>query len=104
MTTKTQPVSIRDLSHLDWGWQKDGLCRGHDTEIFFLDYNMRGEEKRKKIEKAKSICNACPVKKECLDHSLSAPEIYGVWGGLSEDERILLLRGRGWKYRISPAS
>lgn len=95
--------NLKPLSS-SWDWQQEGLCRKEDPETFFLDYNLRGSEKKRKIEKARSICKECPVRKECLNHALTAPEIYGVWGGLSEEERILILRGRGFKHRLSPAS
>jgi WhiB family redox-sensing transcriptional regulator len=33
------------------------------------------------------VCESCPVRAECLDHAVSAGERYGVWGGLTSDER-----------------
>ena len=36
---------------------------------------------------AKQLCRLCPVKLECLEYALGANETYGVWGGLSPDER-----------------
>jgi WhiB family redox-sensing transcriptional regulator len=29
----------------------------------------------------------CPVRAECATHALAVREPYGVWGGLTEDER-----------------
>jgi WhiB family redox-sensing transcriptional regulator len=29
----------------------------------------------------------CPVRVECATHALAVREPYGVWGGLTEDER-----------------
>ena len=40
---------------------------------------------------AKALCAVCPVASECLRHAIAVKEPYGVWGGLSEDERLLLL-------------
>jgi WhiB family redox-sensing transcriptional regulator len=80
-----------------WAWQAEGLCKDEDSEVFFLDPNMRGDIKRLRVDVAKSICNPCPVKKECLEHALAVPENYGVWGGLSEEERANILHSRGFK-------
>ena len=35
-----------------------------------------------------------PVLKRCRDHALASCEPYGVWGGMTEDERIRLLNQR----------
>lgn len=82
----------------DWEWQYQGECRKHDPEIFFLDTHLRGSAKQKKIAAAKKICGPCPVKNDCLEHALNTPENYGVWGGLSEEEREILIRRRGIKH------
>ena len=39
------------------------------------------------------MCRQCPVIQECRSHALEVGEPYGVWGGLSESERDLLLKG-----------
>ena len=33
----------------------------------------------------------CPVRAECAAHALAVREPYGVWGGLTEDEREELM-------------
>jgi len=81
--------------HSEWEWQEQGSCRDSDPEIFFLDYNLRGKAKNKKEQTAISICNACPVKMKCLEHALNTPEIYGVWGGMTEEQRHVIMRKRG---------
>ncbi|WP_424556268.1 WhiB family transcriptional regulator [Streptacidiphilus pinicola] len=43
---------------------------------------------------AKRVCAGCPVLDECRTYALEAREPYGVWGGMSEDERAALLRMR----------
>lgn len=40
-----------------------------------------------------AICEVCPVREDCLDHALATNERFGVWGGTTEKERRLLLRG-----------
>lgn len=36
---------------------------------------------------AKSICQQCPAKKECLEYAVVANIQYGMWGGLTVIER-----------------
>jgi WhiB family redox-sensing transcriptional regulator len=83
--------------HDQWEWQYDGACRDADPESFFLEPNMRGLNKRTKELNAIKICNTCPVKQECLDHALSIPEYFGVWGGMTEEQRFEILKKRGFK-------
>jgi hypothetical protein len=33
----------------------------------------------------------CPVRAECATHALAVREPYGVWGGLTEDEREAMM-------------
>lgn len=37
--------------------------------------------------RAKAICRVCPVREECLETALAIKEPYGIWGGLTEQER-----------------
>lgn len=76
-----------------WDWQLYGLCRGKDSAMFFHPEGERGKERRQRIAHAKAICQRCPVLEQCRHHALSAREMYGVWGGMSEDERYVLIFG-----------
>jgi WhiB family redox-sensing transcriptional regulator len=40
-----------------------------------------------KAEEARSICNRCPVKAECLTYAIERKQYWGVWGGTTEEER-----------------
>lgn len=82
----------------EWEWQLAAACRGMDVEIFFHPYRERRRQKERRIELAKSICHRCPVLDECRRHALAAVEPYGVWGGLSEEERAEHLGLRSLRY------
>lgn len=86
--------SLRPVADV-WEWQSEGNCVGADPELFFLEPNMRSVAKANKEKQAKAICKGCPVIAKCLNHALSVPEMYGVWGGLSADERTTYDRRRG---------
>jgi Transcription factor WhiB len=36
---------------------------------------------------ASSVCRSCPVAAECLAYALAADERFGVWGGMTPEER-----------------
>ena len=50
---------------------------------------------------AKEVCMRCPVRAECATHALAVREPYGVWGGLTEDEREEMM-GRSRHRLLSP--
>jgi len=41
---------------------------------------------------AKQICETCPVAAECLRSALAGNQKYGIWGGMTADERQSLSR------------
>lgn len=84
---------MADFSHLPgpvldvWEWQFAGACREAEPSIFFHPDGERGSARRRRAEAAKAVCAMCPVISACREHALRAREPYGVWGGLSEEER-----------------
>jgi WhiB family redox-sensing transcriptional regulator len=75
----------------EWNWQLDATCRGMDVEIFFHPASERRHRKQRRIDQARAICHGCPVLEECRRHALRTREPYGIWGGLSEEERAEIL-------------
>lgn len=73
-------------------WQQHGLCRGVEPEVFF----PVAEED---AWRAKEICTMCNVRESCLVYSLQNKERYGVWGGVTEKERMDMFR-RGTAVRV----
>ncbi len=49
-------------------------CRSNDPELFFA-------ESPADVERAKALCQTCPVLAECLAGALERQEPWGVWGG-----------------------
>lgn len=43
-------------------------------------------------EQALAVCAACPSRGPCLDYALAADERLGVWGGMTESQRLDLRR------------
>ena len=61
-------------------WMTDALCAQVGGDWHFPD---KGGSPRA----AKRICGECVVRTTCLEYALINAEPFGVWGGLSEDER-----------------
>jgi WhiB family redox-sensing transcriptional regulator len=55
--------------------------------VFFHPEGERGPARRRRDDAAKAVCASCPVMQECRQHALTVREPYGVWGGMTEDER-----------------
>ena len=87
MVARPSPKPISET----WAWQLDAACRGMPSSRFFHPWNERGIQREARIQQAKQVCSDCPVMDICRLHALEAPEPYGIWGGLSEDERLVLL-------------
>lgn len=77
----------------DMSWQLEGTCR-KDPEMFFHPEGERDATKRQRIAKAKAVCRECPVLAQCRAYTLENREEYGIWAGLSEDEREALRDGK----------
>mgnify|MGYP006283445779 FL=1 len=75
-----------------WHWQEHGSCREADPLLFFHPQNERGSSRVKRDRAAKRVCASCPVRLECADYAVRAREPYGVWGGLSEEDREHIYR------------
>ena len=88
-----------------WDWQLNAACRGMASSAFFHPPDERGDLRQARIHRAKAICRGCPVINQCLAHALQIPEPYGIWGGLSEDERAERLGVQSLRYpaRITSA-
>jgi WhiB family transcriptional regulator, redox-sensing transcriptional regulator len=73
-------------------WQLRAACRGPESALFFPPTSPERKEERDEREgKAKAICRQCPVRTECLEYALSIREPHGIWGGLTEAERRLVI-------------
>ncbi|HEX6398933.1 MAG TPA: WhiB family transcriptional regulator [Actinomycetota bacterium] len=66
-------------------WQDRSACFGIDPNVFFP---ISEEE----AGPALAFCNACGIRAECLAWALKNGERYGVWGGMTEQQRRRLAR------------
>jgi len=62
-------------------------------ELFFPP---EGDEMgNSRVAYARKLCGMCPIRLECLDYAVSNREMYGIWGGLTRNERQSLIRRYG---------
>ena len=85
-----QPVPVAAL----WEWQFKGLCRTTNPDTFFHPEGERGPSRRRRDARAKAIREQCPVIQQCREHALAVQEPYGVWGGMTEEDREAVYRER----------
>lgn len=62
-------------------------CRSGEADLWFA-------ESPRELERAKGLCQACPVMAECLAGALSREEPWGVWGGEIFDRGAVIPRKR----------
>lgn len=68
----------------DQSWAVHAACTAIEPDRLF----GKGSEQRD----VRQICFSCPVRMECLAEALNTRCTFGVWGGLTERERRILLR------------
>jgi hypothetical protein len=65
-------------------------CQESDPDLFYAgtDEIARG------WQDAVKLCKTCPVRRECAEYAVSADELFGVWGGLTANQRKAIRRGK----------
>ncbi len=77
--------AVPALEQREW-WQA-AACREVDPELFF-PVATRGPA-ADEADRAKAVCFACEVRRECLQYALVTRQLHGIWGGTTEGERHL---------------
>lgn len=81
---------INEPSRQDHSWQSQAECIGSDPELFYPERNR--SLYRLQVMAAKAICADCPVRTECLDNAIEQSDVFGIWGGLTAEERDTVAR------------
>lgn len=71
-----------------FGWREQASCIGMDTDLF---YPTAEEHLDPYVRK---VCEACPVRNECLLEGMKVSSGYGTWGGFTAKTRERMRRGR----------
>lgn len=82
----------------DDGEPVPGACSDVHPDVMFpeevnpTDLPETRVRKLPAIEEAKQVCRGCDLRDVCLAGALERREPFGVWGGLSTEERTRLLK------------
>ena len=87
------------LGSADYSWRREASCKDTDPELFF-PVGTTGQA-LVQISVAKVVCDECLVRGKCLDFALETNQDWGIWGGMSEDERRDMRRLRAAERRNS---
>lgn len=73
-------------------WRADAACKTRDDvdPLWWFPDHVRGRGHANAIR----VCMTCPVRVECLEYALTAPERHGIWGGMNEGQRRAEIRRR----------
>lgn len=84
-------MSLFDFNDYVPKWTEDAACVSSDPELWFPKKGANGNA----LKAARTICDSCPVRDQCLEAALANPEdyYYGVRGGLTAKERMAIRRG-----------
>src|SRR5689334_6764336 len=80
----TTSTSMKWPAEAPNAWVSSARCRSGDPDDLFV----RGAAQRK----AAVICRHCPVVSECATEALDKRIEFGVWGGMTERQRRVLLK------------
>lgn len=73
-------------------WRSGGACLSADPDLFFpISFS---EASAGQVNWAKAYCARCPVRSECTRFALDHPDVQGIWGGMTDNERKNLRRAR----------
>lgn len=85
-------------------WQAHGACCTQPINTFFTPAFERSASRARREADAKAVCAHCPVLAQCRTHALTTREPCGIWGGLTELERLTLRPARRHPQPINSAT
>lgn len=84
-------------------WRTRAACKGADPNSFFPPVGIEDEDYKtpqwaatyeRSYAEARAICASCPVIQECGDWVERNPQPYGLWAGLTPQDRRRIRRNR----------
>jgi len=86
------------------GWKADADCRSGDERLNgWLQWLFLSDAAFKwQVDVARSICEGCAVRVDCLLAGVWGEEPWGLWGGATPSERQVLLKRWRKERRVSP--
>jgi WhiB family redox-sensing transcriptional regulator len=83
ITWPVPAVPVPGVAH----WSGAAACRGHG-DLFYAPEGAESVQAREVREaKARSLCAVCPVRDACAGQAEEEGQAWGIWSGVTEDER-----------------
>ena len=79
-----------NTSKRSFPYTEDDRCRGIGTDLFFLEEDGL-QQKGLDFTQVRSICFTCSNRQPCSDWAYETKEEFGMYGGLSANERKQIL-------------
>ena len=83
-------------------WWEQAKCQDYPGEWWFpvVEKGRLKDATLIAYARAKTICDACPVREPCLEEAIvqesrAGTKEFGMWGGLTPAERAKVRRARG---------
>lgn len=89
----TDTARMRVIRQALDGWKVAAACRDMPSGLFLAEGTMSAADE----SAAKEICRECFVIDACLAEAIERDSPFGVWGGMTPEERLPLRRA--WKTR-----
>lgn len=81
------PTTVEDRATLTEPWRHLAACNGMNTDYWFPDTTGATVNNSPAVARAIQICKTCPVQTQCLTWALERPEMHGIWGGTTAEQR-----------------
>jgi WhiB family transcriptional regulator, redox-sensing transcriptional regulator len=81
--------------------RRRGACQDSGVEFFPDEDELPEDVYERACDLALSVCDGCPVRVECLELALRTDERFGIWGGMTADDRALEAARRANRLRLS---
>lgn len=72
---------------LEWPWWLHARCRGRRDLNFYSNW-------QRQIRACRKVCQECPVRAHCAIEALLRHDPWGIWGGLTPEERAEIIAGK----------
>ena len=66
-------------------WRLKAACVDKDPNLFYPSSNAS-----RQTNAAKAFCRGCVCRIDCLNYALENKEEFGIWGGTTYDERVII--------------
>jgi len=86
---KMNQPKTNNYDEVSWQYAE---CRNADTELFYAHRDELAE-RGLNMRNIRAMCGRCVIRRDCLSYAMGN-EKYGMWGGLTQEERTYVRHGK----------